>query len=346
MTLLICTAFIVRTRGNLKLTRRLIRRLCRQLSKDLAPQDQGLVPIPDARGRVEPSVITTTQPLESVVLSTSVEKQSQRQRRAANKKRHDDLSSPTGGSPNGVPCCPYESRQRYDQLSVYNDNTTRMSFSSDEMRFKSILLDDRVTRPSHKECIFVDKYYPPPTFGSMKLQPDAARSLTVPNAGGQSVLSEMLSIQYMTEIYGAKNVILEEEVEYFVDYKMIDYICTVQAVDGRDSRVGVSVTRAMGFPTPERFTRAWADSLLAKKLYGLIVARNGVNDNHTFFKSILHCWAQTQQIADYVREAYEALDVNDYGLNIKGDVLLVVTVCDNPYIYSLDRSHNYGVALS
>ena len=105
---------------------------------------------------------------------------------------------------------------------------------------------------------------------------------------------------------------------------------TVQAVDGRDSRVGVSVTRAMGFPTPERFTRAWADSLLAKKLYGLIVARNGVNDNHTFFKSILHCRAQTQQIADYVREAYEALDVNDYGLNIKGDVLLVVTVCDNP----------------
>ena len=111
---------------------------------------------------------------------------------------------PTGGSPNGVPYCPYESRQRYDQLSVYNDNTTRMSFSSDEMRFKSILLDDRVTRPAHKECIFVDKYDPPPTFGSMKLQPDAARSLTVPNAGGQSVLSEILSIQYMTEIYGAR----------------------------------------------------------------------------------------------------------------------------------------------
>lgn len=179
----------------------------------------------------------------------------------------------------------------------------------------------------------------------MHLTPDAARSLSIANAGGQSVMSEMLSIQYFTEIYGARDVILESEVDYYLKYKMVDYITTLTTYSGQLARVGVSVTRAMGYPYPERFTRAWADALISKKLYGLIVARDCVNTQHTFHRSILHCFCQTPRIAEHMREAYEALDKDDKGLSIRGDVLLVLTICDNPFIYSMDRPSNHARAL-
>lgn len=179
---------------------------------------------------------------------------------------------------------------------------------------------------THRSHVFTDSY----TLNSEPItQVDAVRSLTVENAGGKSEVSEALSMQYFHERFGASQFLLEREVEYWCEYKMVDFICTLA-----ETRIGVSVTRAMGFPTAELFDAEAALQLLRKKLYGLIVARNAVDKKHRFFKSILHIFCQTSHIAELLREAYAGLDVNDFGLDIKGAVILRLTVCPDVRIYT------------
>jgi len=65
----------------------------------------------------------------------------------------------------------------------------------------------------------------------------------------------------------------------------------------------------------------------------MIVARNVVYEKHSFFKSILHIWCQTPQIGQILRDVYTSLDLNDYGVDIQGVVILILTVCESPGIY-------------
>lgn len=208
------------------------------------------------------------------------------------------------------------------------DNTAIRSYDPlhDEL-FRSLLVTTNKTKGtvSHRSHIFVDTYTLPPY---THVCPDAKRSITVDNAGGKSDVSEMYSIDYFASVYGATETILEKEVQMFFDFKMVDFISTI---DGH--RVGVSVTRAMGFPSPDTFTPAMAAKLLYKKLYGLIVARNGVVKSQSFYKSILHIWCQDARIADMLQEAFANLDDDDYGLDIKGVLILQLTVCDDRQIY-------------
>lgn len=160
------------------------------------------------------------------------------------------------------------------------------------------------------------------------LCPDAKKSLSIDNAGGKSEISEMFSIDYFSHIYNAYDTIFETEVNYWFSYKMIDFICTIN-----NERVGVSVARAMGYPTPNYFTPDIARKLLHKKLYGLIVARNGVIKSQSFTKSILHIWCQDLRIAYLLEEAYCNINPIDYGINVKGVVIIQLTVCDDPQLY-------------
>lgn len=157
----------------------------------------------------------------------------------------------------------------------------------------------------------------------------AWRTLIEPNAGGKSEVSEALSMQFLAEKMGAKNFVLEMDVEYWIDYKMVDYLCTING-----KRIGVSVTRALGFPSPEKFTYDSAVELLDKKLYGLIVSRNGIKKEHSFYQSILHIWCQTEKIANYVKEAFEKIDIGKrYQLDIRTDIKLLLTVSGEKCIY-------------
>lgn len=184
------------------------------------------------------------------------------------------------------------------------------------------ITNGNVTYMSH---IFIDTYQLP-NYENTCIE--SKKSLLIDNAGGKSEISEMFSIDYFVSIYGAHNVIFEKEVDYWATYKMVDYICTID-----NQRVGVSVARAMGYPTPCRFTPEIAASLLHKKLYGLIVARNCVNKSQAFYKSILHIWCQTSHIADLLAAAFRNLNAADYGLDVKGVVLLQLTICNDVQIY-------------
>lgn len=187
---------------------------------------------------------------------------------------------------------------------------------------------------THGNYIFRDSWYIPRN-NQLSLCNDSKRSLDSENAGGNSSISEMMSIEYFSRVFGAKDVLLEMEVQYWIDYKMVDFVCTIPSKE-KNVRVGVSVTRAMGYPHPENFTYEKGLNLLQKKLYGLIVSRNGVTKKHSFYKSILHVWCQTPYIAYLLQKAYESFDIQDYGLNIKGVVILQLTVCSEKSLYTND----------
>lgn len=157
---------------------------------------------------------------------------------------------------------------------------------------------------------------------------DARKSLLIDNAGGKSEISEMFSINYFKHVYGAYNTIFETEVNYWFTYKMVDFICTING-----NRVGVSVARAMGYPSADDFTEDIAKRLLHKKLYGLIIARNGVVRSQSFTRSILHIWCQDMRIAKLIKNAYNNINPLDYGVNVKGIVIIQLTVCDDNQIY-------------
>lgn len=170
------------------------------------------------------------------------------------------------------------------------------------------------------------------------LSDSAKKSLLVDNAGGKSAVSEAFSIYYFGWIRGATDFVFEKEVDYWISYKMVDFICTVKG-----KRVGVSVTRAMGFPSPNYFGYDDAVILLRKKLFGLIVARDCVMTKHSFSCSVLHVWCQTEAIANHVRDAYSSFDVKDFGLDVASHVLLMLTVCGERMIYSETKNDIYNL---
>ena len=217
-------------------------------------------------------------------------------------------------------------------------------------------------RVTHRSHVFSDIYQLP---AYTEVTDPAKQSREIDNAGGGSDVSEMYSIDYLMRIHDASEIIFETQVQYWITYKMVDYICTID-----QQRVGVSVARAMEerhpvrvprpepdlshgessavapahprkqskrrrrrHPSPDYFGPEAAAYLLYKKLYGLIVARNAVSDHQSFYRSILHIWCQNQRIADLMQEAFANLDDNDYGLDVKGVVILQLTVCPDIQLY-------------
>ena len=148
----------------------------------------------------------------------------------------------------------------------------------------------------------------------------AARSLTMDNAGGASVRSEALSIHVFEKLYDAKNVLCEMEVQYETHaWSMVDYLATIAG-----KRVGVSVFRAMVAPHAKRtsFTMEDARRLCAKKLRGLVVARNSVSKEHRFFNCVCHCIAQSPHAARLMKRAFEEV-MFDFESNLVAMITIV-----------------------
>lgn len=181
--------------------------------------------------------------------------------------------------------------------------------------------------------VYFKDHYQKAVFGT-----DACRSLTIPNAGGKSEISEAHSIHMFAACFQATNFLCENEVSYWAEEcfgtnsKMVDFVCSIMG-----QRVGVSVTRAMMWPTrqPERYTKEMAERLVQKKVYGLIVSREAVTERHSFNKSILHVWCQTSHIADLVTGAFE--EYKHQLADNTGTLILLATVCSDREIYTNHR---------
>lgn len=222
--------------------------------------------------------------------------------------------------------------------------TSAEGYSSIEQSFESggiisstvqdkINLNSVISGKQISENIFIDRYTVP-SFHKMKMCKAAKHSLTIDNAGGKSALSEALSMQYFRERFRARKYIPEMEIKYWIDYKMCDFICNIKG-----NRVGVSVSRAMGFPTPSDFTHEIAYRLLQKKMHGLVIASRGVCEKQEFHTSVLHIFCQDQRIADIVYQMYPRILAEDDTDTIR-DVIMILTVCEQDYVYSNNVGKN------
>ncbi|KAG9400523.1 hypothetical protein AC1031_010743 [Aphanomyces cochlioides] len=188
---------------------------------------------------------------------------------------------------------------------------------------------EELVSPCCKVTMVMDHLERYPRTKAFRLGRDASLVFTEPNAGGQSVVSEALSMEYMHQLFGAVDVVTEMQIEYWSpNWKKVDYLCTIQS-----ARVAVSVTRAMKFRRRDPFTESDAKALLRKKLYGLVVAKSGVSAAQRYAKSILHIWCQTKLIADKIAACYQAIVAE---LDIEDNVILMATVTQDEGIFSND----------
>lgn len=178
--------------------------------------------------------------------------------------------------------------------------------------------------------VSVDLCVLPTDYGRVVLPDQAAYSLTIENAGGSSNISEALSMKYMYMRHGITEFIPEMEVSYWIDCKKVDYLMFDKKIG---EYVGVSVTRAVPYPRDTEYTLQRAETLLRKKLHGLVVARASVSDDCGFSTSILHVWCYNKSAAINIQKAHEVL-LTSPDRSIFESVSVICTICGNDYIYT------------
>jgi len=181
--------------------------------------------------------------------------------------------------------------------------------------------------------VFIDKFH---TTKNKQLVwcNEAVRALRTENAGGSSEQSEALSIHYFNKRFGVNSFVLENDVKYdFYGCSICDFLINLGT-----HRIGVSVTRAMNHKDSNKFTVEDGLKLLDKKLKGLIIARNGISESHSFFKCILHIWCQSDHISNMIKNAYSEKIENTAKDDCVRDVVVMITVCSDRWIYENNLS--------
>jgi hypothetical protein len=138
------------------------------------------------------------------------------------------------------------------------------------------------------------------------------------NAGGSSLDSEVFAFEVLHRCELAALLKTETEVVYATSGTITDLLVTV---DGR--KLGVSVTRAVGWPRDQPWTVEQATALLTDKLLGVQASTANVAPEDAWDKQILHIIAYAPGHADSVAAAYGGLDPS-----VVGDTIVYVTVSD------------------
>ncbi|CAG8540857.1 6024_t:CDS:1 [Paraglomus brasilianum] len=162
------------------------------------------------------------------------------------------------------------------------------------------------------------------TFKDIKLSKGAAKMLTLPNAGGTSMLSEVFSCEIMERILGAELSKTEMEVRYrFSNQPMTDYL--VKLRHKIPVTIGISVTRA--YAHKRRYTSQDARALLKKKLSGINSStRNIIGDR--VWKQILHIWCPDGHTAKMVKRAYSKIDEAH-----TANTVIVLSVVESAWVF-------------
>jgi hypothetical protein len=145
------------------------------------------------------------------------------------------------------------------------------------------------------------------------------------NAGGSSLLSEVFAYEVLQRCELAILLKTETEIEYDEMGSLTDFLAEI---DG--SKLGVSVTRAVGFPRDDPYTVQQAQSLLEDKLAGVLESSSNVSMTDVWQKQILTVLAYGP---DHAESLGSALDQIDTALTADTIVWIVVTNGTDSFIY-------------
>jgi hypothetical protein len=152
-----------------------------------------------------------------------------------------------------------------------------------------------------------------------ELSAGGAEILSDGNAGGGSLLSEVFAFEVLYRCDGAE--LLKSENEILYEDPMGKRTDLLVSIDGQ--RVGVSVTRAVGFPRDAPYTAEDATVLIEKKLEGVQSSTQNVAAADSWDKQILHILAYSEEHARAIRMAYDAS-----AESLRTDTIVVVTQTD------------------
>ena len=145
------------------------------------------------------------------------------------------------------------------------------------------------------------------------------------NAGGSSLLSEVFAYEVWPDERSA--VLLKTETEIIYNDpagKKTDLLVMIG-----ESKLGVSVTRAWGFPE-DPYTLEQAQGLLEQKLSGVVSSSANVSDEDAWSKQILHIVTYADEHALSLQAAYELLS-DDFRSNTV--VWVTVSHGDDEFLY-------------
>ena len=163
-------------------------------------------------------------------------------------------------------------------------------------------------------------------FNPTKLSPGGQTIYNQGNLGGSSLESEIISYEVLYRCELATLLKTEAEVLYQSSMgKKTDLLVSMDTF-----KLGVSVTRAHGFPPDAPYTVMQAHDLLVKKLSEIQLSTANVTPADAWKKQILHVIAYTSAHADAMEQAYAMVDSA-----VRADTVLLLTVTEgsDEFIY-------------
>ena len=158
-----------------------------------------------------------------------------------------------------------------------------------------------------------------------KLSLDAQNVIDSGTAGGSSSLSEALAMDFLVRCDRATLIKTETEIDYMSsNSKMADLLVFVNG-----ENVGVSVTRAVGFPKDEPYLPADAE-FLADKIADINNAESNASESNSWERSIVVVLAYSQMHAESMRTAWSGFTDSEKGDTI---IIIVTTNGDDGAIY-------------
>lgn len=170
-------------------------------------------------------------------------------------------------------------------------------------------------------------------FKGHEMHQDSKRLLCVSNAGGNSVFSEVLSFEFIKQLFSKSNITVslfktEMELTYAEGSKITDFALKLENNLTKESVfIGCSVTRCFNFmDLSSTVSRTSIKLLLKKKLEGVISSTSGVL-NCNMKKQILHVWTSNSATAELIKDVFE----NDITEDIKSNTIVLVTVAESGF---------------
>jgi hypothetical protein len=161
------------------------------------------------------------------------------------------------------------------------------------------------------ERLFTEADAPALTDGGREILADG-------NAGGSSLLSEVFAFELLGRCEEAELVKTETEIVYDQPGAITDLLVSI---DGE--KLGVSVTRAVGFPFDAPYTVEQATLLLEGKLADILVSTANVSEEDRWRKQILAVLAFAPGHAESLTTALDGIDPA-----VRADTIVWVLVTD------------------
>lgn len=145
------------------------------------------------------------------------------------------------------------------------------------------------------------------------------------NAGGSSIMSEVFAFEMLHRCELAALLKTETEISYDTSGTITDLLVSIDSF-----KIGVSVTRAVGYPRDAPYTVEQARTLLEDKLADVLASTANVAAEDAWVRQILHVLAYAPEHAASLATAYAQIDEG-----IRDDTLVFVTVTegDDEFIY-------------